>query len=395
MKKISAKEFFTTMWRGVCQALGWVFGLFGYQRDGKFAKCVWGMFALSGAVVMAAIAITVLYGAYRHLSWYWDRYHGEDSYYESTYISRDISFFTDYDGNGFVCNKHTGEQTLKDVVWVAKPADGDSLVCYSNGKKRGYFNRYTGKSVIAPKYERAWIFSDGLAAVEEDGYVKFIDGTGKVVIDKKMRYNRDMDGYVFHGGYCVVDDAQGGYRGLMDRAGNIVLPVEYTSIRPENDMEIWLLEKVDEMGVVDKNMRPVLPLKRCHISIWDEKICVTLPDHTIQQYDMQGNLINDFLISTVRMLVYDKEEILTRTTTHDENGEEYAVPIVESYHPLATARLRSYIAGDGYEGLMTADGHRVTMPLYKNIEAIGYDLYLCELSYENMVVLNGKGEIVR
>ena len=95
------------------------------------------------------------------------------------------------------------------------------------------------------------------------------------------------------------------------------------------------------------------------------------------------------------MLVYDKEEILTRTTTHDDNGEEYAVPIVESYHPQATARLRSYIAGDGYEGLMTADGHRVTMPLYKNIEAIGYDLYLCELSYENMVVLNGKGEIVR
>lgn len=42
MKRVSAKMFFTVLWRGTCQALGWFFGLFGYKRDGKFAKCVWG-----------------------------------------------------------------------------------------------------------------------------------------------------------------------------------------------------------------------------------------------------------------------------------------------------------------------------------------------------------------
>ena len=49
MKKVSAKVFFTVVWKGVCQALGWFFGLFGYKRDGKFAKCVWGLFATSYA----------------------------------------------------------------------------------------------------------------------------------------------------------------------------------------------------------------------------------------------------------------------------------------------------------------------------------------------------------
>ena len=49
MEKVSTKEFFTVMWRGVRQALGWFFGLFGYKRDGKFAKCVWGLFATSGS----------------------------------------------------------------------------------------------------------------------------------------------------------------------------------------------------------------------------------------------------------------------------------------------------------------------------------------------------------
>ena len=40
MKKVSCKMFFTVLWKGVCQAVKWFFGLFGYKRDGKFAKGV-------------------------------------------------------------------------------------------------------------------------------------------------------------------------------------------------------------------------------------------------------------------------------------------------------------------------------------------------------------------
>ena len=71
------------------------------------------------------------------------------------------------------------------------------------------------------------------------------------------------------------------------------------------------------------------------------------------------------------------------------------MPFVESYHPKATARLRAYVAGDGYEGLMTAEGHVVTMPLYWDIEAFDYDLYLCTSTNDDKVIVNGKGEIVK
>ena len=57
--------------------------------------------------------------------------------------------------------------------------------------------------------------------------------------------------------------------------------------------------------------------------------------------------------------------------------------------------MRAYVVGDGYEGLMSVDGHVVTMPLYKSIEAIGYDLYLCDVSSGDHVIVNGKGEIVK
>ena len=34
MKRVSAKMFFSVVWKGICQTLGWFFGLFGYKRDG-------------------------------------------------------------------------------------------------------------------------------------------------------------------------------------------------------------------------------------------------------------------------------------------------------------------------------------------------------------------------
>ena len=60
MKKVSASLFFAVLWKGVCQVLGWFFGLFGYKRDGKFAKCVWGLFAVSGSLLTAFFALFII-----------------------------------------------------------------------------------------------------------------------------------------------------------------------------------------------------------------------------------------------------------------------------------------------------------------------------------------------
>ena len=398
MKRVSARMFFTVLWRGLCQALGWFFGLFGYKRDGKFAKCVWGLFAMSAAVIVGILAIALvclvgeeLYDEYRY------RYHTCDDpdCYENTFISRNLYFHYNEDGKGYIYNIHTGEKTLKHAAWIAKPTDKDSLICFSDGKKRGYFSKNTGKVVIEPKYSHAWIFSEGLASVEEDGYIKFIDATGKVVIDKKLAYIPNMQGYVFHGGYCVVDTDDGEQCGLMDKKGNTVLPLEYSSIHPTNDFNYWILQKGEEMAVLDSSLKPILPLSECSIYIGDGTINVTMPDHTMRKYDMQGTLINDFYIASVRMLEYEKEEIIYRDNVVNKVDDELTEILEESYHPHATARLRAYVAGDGYEGLMTADGRKVTMPLYWEIEALDHDLYLCASKNGDKVIVNGKGEIVK
>lgn len=397
MERVSTKEFFTVMWRGVCQAFGWFFGLFGYKRDGKFAKCVWGLFATSASIIVAIFAIATLSyfsrGVYNR--YFRNRFCNDEYCYHLEYVNHDIYFHNTEDGNGYICNKRTGEKLIKHIAWIAEPNGKDTLVCFSNGKKRGYFSKNSGKVVIKPKYDHAWIFSEGLASVEEDGHIKFIDGTGEVVIDNDMPYIPDMEGYVFHGGYCVVNSDDEKFHGLMDKNGKMMLPIMYDEISQADEYELWQIQKGKEEAVLDKDLQAVIPLMEGSIYIDEGTIDVTMPDHTMRKYDLNGHLINDFYISHVRMLEYSKDEIINRTRTLDNDGGEYAEPYVESFHPNATARLRSYIAGDGYEGLMTADGHKVTMPIYKDIEAIGYDLYLCTSTNSDKVIVNGKGEIVK
>lgn len=397
MKKVSARMFFTVLWRGLYQALGWFFGLFGYKRDGRFAKCVWGLFASSGAIIMAFFALAIVCAGVEMV---YDRYYKphycDDEYcYHSEYINRDLYFHNTEDGKGYIYNKRTGEKLIKHIAWIAKPLGKDTLVCYSNGRKRGYFSKNTGKVIIEPKYDHAWVFSDGLASVDDNGYIKFIDGTDKVVIDQKMPYIPNMEGYVFHGEYCVVDTDDGELCGLMDKKGNIVLPMEYSSIHPSNDFKYWRLQKGEEMAVLDDSLKTILPLSECFICIGDGTIDVTMPDHTMRKYDMTGSLINDFYISGFRMLEYEKEEIVYRTNTTVDDGDGIVEELEEYYHPKATARLRAYVAGDGYEGLMTADGRKVTMPLYWDIVALDQDLYLCSSKDNDKVIVDGKGEIVK
>lgn len=397
MKRVSVGLFFAVLWKGICQFLGSFFGLFGYKRNGRFAKIVWGIFSTSAAVTMLffALAFTCviaeeIYKRYirGHQCEYANCHHSE-------FVARNIYFHNTGDGKGYIFNMLTGEIILRQVAWIAKPLGNDSLVCFSTGKKRGYFSKNTGKVVIEPKYNHAWVFSDGLASVEDGGHIKFIDSTGKTVIDQKIPFAINMEGYVFHNGYCVIDTDDGQLCGLMDKSGKIVLPREYSSITPTNNLEMWLVSKGKEQGLLNKDLKYVIPMTECSMMICDNMVDVMLPDHTMRKYSLQGELINDFYITSVRTLEYNKEEILYRTEKTTDDDGNVVDTTIEAYHPASNAKMRAYVAGDYYEGLMTADGHVVTMPLYKNIEAIGYDLYLCEVSNNDKVIVNGKGEIIK
>ena len=396
MKRVSVKLFFTVLWRGLCQTVGWFFGLFGYKRGGKFAKCVWGLFATSASFLMGLFALVAVISLCETV---YEKYYEEAHCYDpdcrfSEYLGKNIYYHNLDDKRGYIFNSLTKEKMLRHVVWIAK-AEDDSLVCFSDGKKRGYFNKNTGEVVIPAKYDHAWVFSEGLASVEENGSIKFIDQNGNTVIDNVMAYVPGMDGLMFHRGYCVVDKESPELCSLIDKSGKSVLPQEYNSIIPSNNRQLWIVSKGDEQAVFDKDMRLIIPLTKTYIETDDDFISMSMPDHTIRKYDLKGILVNDFYITNVRTLEYEKDEIVTTPPCQNVVSDEITEIYENTYHPRATAKLRAYVAGHCYEGLMTADGHRVTMPIYKDIEAVGHDTYLCTVSNGDKVIVNGKGEIVK
>ena len=397
MKKISAKLFFSVLWKGICQAIEWLLGLFGYKREGKVVKIIWRTFAMSATVLLTIFIVVFLMAIANTI---YDKYYKEVYCYNpdcphAEYLGKNIYYHNLDDGKGYVFNSLTKEKTVKNIVWLSTPVGDDSLACFNEGKKRGYLNMKTGQVVIPAKYNHAWIFSEGLASVEENGSIKFIDGTGKTVIDNVTDYRPQMDALLFHGGYCVVDQDGPELSFLIDKRGMALLPQEYNSIVYNETYGLWQVQRGDEQGVYDANLNPIVPLTKCSFFIGDDTIDQTLADHTVRKFDLKGKLIDDFYYNNIRSLEYEKDEIAyRRITVYDDDGSPSS-KMDEPYHPQAKARLWAYEAGDGFEGLMTTDGRRVTMPLYRNIEAIGPDLYACAVSNGDIIIVNGKGNVVK
>lgn len=379
MKK---KGFFSTVGKG----FRWFLGLFGRGQKGKGAKVLWAVFAVSITICVAVHALRLVLEVVQ--SYRFDyRYEQRKIREGGRYVSDVVGYATDYNREqGFIFDKRTGEKLLDGIEWIALPLGNDSLVCYSDGKLRGYFNANDGKVVIKPKYRHAWVFSNGVAGVEEDGYIKFIDATGRVVLDKGMIYDSRRHGYVFSNGYLMAESKESGLYGLMDKLGNWAIPAEYNTIEASYDNAFWCLSKGDSSAVYDKELNNVIPFIAGRIKFSDQTINAIMADHTICKYDFKGKIISNFCVFDVIPLDYKTDW----SYYEDEDMIEKSEYVIKD-----CARLRYYVAGDNYKGLMTEEGSIVTMPNYKEITAIGPDTYLCDVGDGCLVVVNGNGERVR
>lgn len=387
MRKISCKLFFGVLKKGLCQFFVWFLGLFGYKRSGWFAKCVWGLFAFSSSVFMAFIACACACAVWEEATKDIRYIKNKERYGGDRYVSDNIGFVENYDcPDGYLFNKMNYKKTLTGIDWIALPEGKDTLGCYSNGKLRGYFGINSGKEVIKPKYRHAWVFSEGLAGVVEDGMVKFIDASGRVVIDNKIKYgNNDFD-YIFHKGFCIMYDCENGKYGLMNNKGDMVLPFEYSNIILGKDYSYWSASRNDTTAVYDRYLNKIL-VTEGDVQFADETIDVEMPDNTIRKYDYNGTLLDGFYILSIRSLDYETNEIYYSADEYTNDYDEKHVSVTE-YRKKAVARLYAYTAGNNHEGLITPDGRIVTKPMYEYIEAIGYDTYVCTVGNGHKVVQN-------
>lgn len=263
--------------------------------------------------------------------------------------------------------------------WIAVPESEDSLAIFSRNGKRGYFNRYTGHETIPAKYNAAWMFSGGIAAVADRDSIRFINGNGKPAISRT--YPRDYRlNYVFHGDYCLMSDGHGTI-GLIDKGGNWVVQPEYDEIIPAVH-HYWKMRKgQEEAGLwyafTDK-AQPVNDKGVKNLEINEDLgVIYTLPNHLKQVVDFDGNQLQKFLCQDIEPMYYD-------TDNRDKEGN-----LIQERTTLYRYRM-----SDGYEGLCTADGDIVTEPSYWIVKPIGKDLYHCTYKDTNSgVIINSNGEI--
>lgn len=389
-RKVSFKLVFTVLWRGICQVFEFIAKLFGYKDESTYAKVVWRIFATCVTAVVALFTSLLLYSFADEVVYgRWIRPNTKSAYvYDEKHISNHIVFQD-------LCRSTTGriydelqdEILLTDVDWVVISDDKDSLAVFSKDGKRGYINRFTGEVSIPLSFSRAWVFSEGLAAVEKDGELLFIDHSGNIVIDKDFEVHFNDPAYAFHNGYCVIKDQIYGKSGLIDRNGEWVLEPEYDCI--SNYYGFWQVEKDRLYGLFDADLNEMFPATNTAIWMYEEGVIeVRMADHTAKRFDFEGNVLVDFVIDDISNMQYETAELrndLTPTDNRSVDNTVYAIANCQCY------RVNAGYGFDDHYGLIDRKGNRITKPLYTRIKAIDKDLYLC---YPDGIIINGQGKII-
>lgn len=253
------------------------------------------------------------------------------------------------DGNITIKNKETGEVTAEKIKfdWTSS-SPNDSLGVFCSDGKRGYYNSYTGKIVVPAQYRRAWIFSEGLAAVQKNGMIGFINRKGEVAIPFRYPYHGNpLSSFVFDNGHCVVADTTGKC-GVINRKGDWIIQPKYDNI-----------------------------------DIYDEYVIASSAG-VRKQLTYEEKVINSFVVDNIEALTYKEKE-----RCENKNGE-----IIYLDREVKTG-LFSYRVG-GRCGLMDANCRRLTGPLYSRIIAVDKNMYRALLldSYSE-VILNARGEVMK
>lgn len=281
-----------------------------------------------------------------------------------------------------IWNKASKHYTTRKIRWVSgEPCEGDSLTVYCDKEgKRGYVNVKTGEIVIPAQYNKAWNFSEGLAAVlGGDGCIGFIDKDNQKVIDYIIPYEKGVD-YVFKDGYCsaIRYEEVGGHCALYRKDGSLALDWSHTFIdEPNNGYRI--VGNDEGYWLLDENLNKVFPDIYDGVSYANDCEGVYLTKNFRKQllsYD--GKVIEPFVIDSTYRLEY--EEI-------NEDGDAHVRVMLED---VLVYRV------DAREGLMDSRTGRIITPAcYWDFEMASKNLIRAKLGYgEASVILDKNGRVI-
>lgn len=338
------------------------------------------LLALAGAIIITVAVLA--YIAYRK---------SLNSKYIDNKLSESVTAYRFYHGYELkIYNEVTGRYTLEGLSWVRRNSDRDSLAVFCRDGARGYLNVNTGEPAIPEQYSRAWVFSEGLAAVVKDGQIGFINSQGETVIPFGYCYadrcGYPMD-YVFHDGYCVMTADADGTCGIIDRSGKWVIGPEYDFIYPQEEGRKYrIVEREDKCGLLDENLKLIFPVVYDSISFSDEGGLILTRDGYRWRADFDGTVLDPFLFSGTEPLYYPSGN----DCIEYERSGYYDNVIRET---LSDTYLTYEI--NGRYGVVRKDNGKVVIPaLYEDIAMLSPTLFEVTCGHSARALFDADGKIV-
>lgn len=252
-------------------------------------------------------------------------------------------------GSSNIINPNTGEPLVKDIEWCHYSNDNDAepIVLFAKNGKRGFCNIETGEVIVKPTtYTKAWVFSEGLAGVEKDGYIGFVNTKGQVAIGFRFSYRGNpLTDFVFHNGYCVVADSS------------------------------------NKIGVINNKGRWVIQPIYDHVELAKDYAIVYNDGEFKKQLDFHGNVLQDGIIDCINNLYCD----VTYTDLQSGKPEEGSSKI-DGFYEYRVGR---------YSGLINSQGDIITPPIYTDISGLTPTLFKATLQdWTSIVIIDQKGHVL-
>lgn len=330
----------------------------------------WVRRAIASILIIISLCYVVFIAYYNY-----NREHGR-MYWEDEYISKNIEIHAFRDHKVRVYNHCTDKYTTPKVDWVTATPEKDSLVVYALTGKRGFINAQNGKIVIDAEknnYHKAWIFSEGLAAVMKDGKVGFINTENEVVIPFQYDYSDECRmwdwGYLYHNGYCIMTNKNGDL-GLIDKNGNWVVEPSYDEIWAPHKSGYRVIVKDGMFGILDANATVIYPAQYGYITIIPEGFVLAQGGRQ-WQVDFDGNIVHPFM--------YENTYYLTYPTGYNDNGElQYAFADYVKYEVINSYGIMNRITGEPITPAIYSDINMISKELFEVQPNSTYEWYLLD-----------------
>jgi hypothetical protein len=234
---------------------------------------------------------------------------------ETDYRLQNYNFLPVRKNNLFGYINENGEQMIAPAYEVALPfSEGLAVVSLNN--KYGYINK-AGKVIIPLKFSEAETFRNGAAIVVEDSLYGLIDRNGDYLIppvynelsepseDLCVAVRNDTAAYIYKNGkpltqfiFDIAGDFKNGYAivsikekfGVLNSSGSFSVEPQYDELVPAGSHRLKA-RKNGMWGLIDLNGEIILPCTYTAIGEYNEGLILIAKDQKCGFADLNGNTV--------------------------------------------------------------------------------------------------------